>query len=115
MRSMLRFAIAGLMASFVVTASYADDEEIPVAKLPAAVLKAQKAKFPTATIKKAIKEVENGKTVYELEMTVDGQNVDANFSAEGKILSIEKEITADKLPKKVAEAVAKKYPKGKIV
>ncbi len=114
MRSMFQLAMASLAASFVVTASYAADDEIPVDKIPAAVVKTQKAKFPTAKIKKALKELDNGKTVYELEMTVDGQNVDVNFSEEGKILVVEREISADKLPKKVADGVAKTHPKGKI-
>lgn len=114
MRSFTRMAMAALVASFVVTSARADDEDVAIDKIPAAILKTVKAKFPTAKINKASKEVEEGKTVYELEMTDGGKSLDVNFTPEGKILVIEREIAVEKLPKVVSAAVAKKYPKGKI-
>ena len=48
----------------------ADEEKIAVDKLPAAVKKAIKNKFPKAEIEKASKEVEDGKTTYEVELEI---------------------------------------------
>ncbi len=112
MRSFLRLSMATLIAGFVVSSTQA--QEVPIDKIPAAIMKTVKEKFPKAKIIKADKEVEDGKTVFELEMTEDGKSVDVNFTPEGKILVIEREIAAAKLPKAVSAAVTKKHPQGKI-
>ena len=111
MRSFLRLSMAALIAGFVVSSTQA--QEVPIDKIPAAIMKTVKEKFPKAKIIKADKEVD-GKTVFELEMTEDGKSVDVNFTPEGKILVIEREIDAAKLPKAVSAAVTKKHPQGKI-
>lgn len=71
-----------------------------------------KKAYPNAKITNVTSEKEDGKTTYELE-TVDGtakRNV--IYTPEGKLVATEDGITAAQLPKVVADAVAKKYPKG---
>jgi uncharacterized membrane protein YkoI len=93
-------------------AAWADEEKVPLDKVPKAVLNAVKAKFPGAEIKGASKETEGGKTTYEVAIKSKGQNIDVELSEDGKILAMEKEITSKDLPKKVAEALEAKYPKA---
>ena len=109
---MLTLAVLGLGLS--VGTTRADEEKLALDKVPAPVLKAFKAKFPEATIKNAIKEVEDGKTVYEIESTANGRTIDANLSSEGEFLAIEKEIPSADLPAAVSAAVKAKHPKGKV-
>jgi hypothetical protein len=92
----------------------ADESKIEAEDLPKAVLKVVKAKFPEAKIRGAAKEVEGGETKYEVEMTVDGKNVDVVFEPDGEIEAIEKEIEAEDLPKAVLKAAKSKFPKAKI-
>jgi hypothetical protein len=92
----------------------ADEEKLPLDKVPAPVLKAAKAKFPKAEVKGAAKEEEGGKITYEIMMKDGAHNIDLSLKADGTILVIEKEIAAKDLPKAVADAVKAKYPKGKI-
>ena len=68
----------------------ADDEKISVESLPAAIKKAIKKKFHKAEIEKAAKEVEDGKTTYEVLLEIDDSPVDVAFKADGTILEIEK-------------------------
>src|SRR4051812_33723676 len=108
----LMLAVFGLGLS--VTASRADEEKVPLDKVPPPVLKAFKAKFPEAKIKAAIKEVEDGKTVYEIESTSNGLTIDAVLKPDGEFVNYEKEIKADDLPAAAASAVKAKYPKAKV-
>jgi hypothetical protein len=92
----------------------ADEEKIPVKRLPKAVIKAVKAKFPKAEIKEAAKEEEEGETIYEVSLEVKGRSVDVALEADGTILEIEKEVPIGELPESVKKALAAKYPKAKI-
>ena len=94
--------------------AHADEEAIPVAKLPKAVRKAAKAKFPKARIIGAAKEVEDGETVYEVEMVLKGRSVDLAIEADGTVVEVEQEISAEELPKDVRKAIAEKHPDAKI-
>jgi uncharacterized membrane protein YkoI len=100
-----------LMASLV----RADEEKIPLDKLPKAVVDAVKAKFDGAELVSADKEVEKGKTLYEVNIKYKGSKMDVTLTEDGKIVSVEKEIDAKDLPKAVAEAVSAKYKDAKIL
>ena len=52
------------------------------------------------------------KTVYEIELKQDGKTIDVTLTPEGVITTIEQQIDAKDLPKPVAEALEKKYPKA---
>lgn len=108
-------ALSGLIGSLVLgAAAWADEESIPVDKLPEAVLKATKAKFPKAKIEEAAKEVEDGETIYEVSLKVEGHSIDMALKPDGTIVEIEKEVAADTLPEAVKTTLAAKYPNAKI-
>ena len=90
----------------------ADEEKVPLDKLPKPVLNAVKARFPRAELKGAGKETEDGKTVFEVALVNQGQKIDVTLTADGKIAEMEKEIDATKLPKAVSGALDGKYPKA---
>jgi uncharacterized membrane protein YkoI len=101
---------AGLLA--LGAAVQADEEKVPLDKVPKAIVAAVKAKFPDAELKGASKEKEDGKTLYEVTISNKGQNIDVELSEDGKLLAIEKEIATKDLPKKVTDALEAKYPKA---
>lgn len=106
----------GAAAVLVVLAgtARADEEKVPLNKLPRAVVDAVKAKYPGAELKGAEKEVEKGKTYYEVALTHKGKKLEVTLTPEGKIVEVEKEITARDLPAPVTEGIEAKYPKAKI-
>jgi len=65
------------------------EEEIPVKNLPKAVVAAVKALYPNGTITEAEKDTEDGKVVYEIEVTSGGKEIDIELTADGKVLKIE--------------------------
>jgi hypothetical protein len=105
-------AVVGL--STLALVAQADEEKIPLDKVPAKVLKAVKDKFPKAAITGTVKEVENGKTTFEISLKDGEHAIDISLKDDGTILVIEKAIAVKELPKAVAEAVKAKYPKGKV-
>jgi uncharacterized membrane protein YkoI len=92
--------------------AYADEEKVPLDKVPKPVLEAVKARFKDAELKGASKEAEDGKVVYEVTIKLKGQNIDVTLTPEGDIVLIEKEIVAKDLPKAAAGALEAKYPKA---
>jgi uncharacterized membrane protein YkoI len=109
---MKHFAALVIIVTIGATYLWADEEKIPLDKLPKEVKDAVLAKFPKAELKGAEKEVENGKTIYEVNLVSDGSSIEVSVTPDGKIVSIEKTIAEKDVPKAVAEALAKKYPKA---
>jgi hypothetical protein len=115
MRKQIATVLLGLSGISVLAGlALADEEKVPVDKLPEAVLKSIKRKFPKAEIEKAAKEVEDGKTVYEVELEIKDHAIDVSLKADGTVLEIEREIPVDELPTKVKKKLAAKYPGAKI-
>ncbi|HVW00348.1 MAG TPA: PepSY-like domain-containing protein, partial [Planctomycetaceae bacterium] len=94
--------------------AFGDIEDIPVNKLPKPVVDAVKAKFPKAKIEGASKAVTEGQTTYGVELTSDKTKYVVEAEEDGEIVEIDKEIPVKELPKKVSEAVKKKYAKAKL-
>lgn len=105
--ALLTLGLLGMTA-----AARADEEKIPLKDVPKAVLDAVKARYPGAELKGAEKEVEDGKTTYEIALTDKGKSIDVSLTAEGKVTAIETVVAIADLPKAVTEAVQAKYPKG---
>lgn len=112
---MRHFTVLSTVLLVLITVARADDEEkVPLDKLPKAVVDAVKAKFPSAKLISAEKEKEDGKTVYEVAIKDGEQNIEVTLTPAGQIVTIEKEISTKDLPKALAEALEKKYPKATI-
>jgi Putative beta-lactamase-inhibitor-like, PepSY-like len=116
MRKLFAIGIVAFLGLAVLTVpARTDEEKVPIDKLPAAVLKAVKRKFPKAEIEKATKEVEDGTTTYEVELEINDRSVDVSLKADGTILEIEREVPVAELPKAVRKKLAARYPGAKIV
>jgi hypothetical protein len=114
MRTVSGWLSMGILALLVlgVATVGAESEKVSPDKLPKPVIDALKARFPVADVLSASKEVDNGKTIYEVNLKVKGVNISANVLAEGVITLIEKEIPAKDVPSAVTKAVEAKYPKA---
>jgi uncharacterized membrane protein YkoI len=112
--NLLRSALTLVVCLAFGSITRAQEEKVPLDKVPAKVKDGVKAKFPGAEMVAASKEKEGDKTVYEISIKNKGQNIDVTLTEDGKIVSIESEIAAKDLPKPVAEALEKKYPKATV-
>ena len=82
--------------------------------LPAAVQSAAKAQTDGAEITGASKEVEKGKTVYEVATTMNGKSRDLSFDKAGNLLEVEQEVALDTLPPPALAALKKRAAGGTI-
>jgi uncharacterized membrane protein YkoI len=83
---------------------------VPLDKVPKAVQDAVKAKFAEGKIVDAEFEEEGGTKLYKLDVQVGKDTLEVKIKPDGKILTVERTITADQLPKEVAKAFETTYP-----
>jgi hypothetical protein len=115
MRNIFGFSAALVIGCLLTVGSaWADGDEVPLDKLPKAVVDTINAKFPKCVMKHATVEKVDGKNIYEVGLNFDKKHLHAVVAAEGKLIAIHRHIDPKELPDKVAKAVAAKYPKLKI-
>jgi len=106
--------VLSVLACAMARADEEKEEKVPLGKVPKAVIDAVKAKFKGAELVSAQKEKEDGKLVYEINLKHRNHTIEVTVTPKGKIVSIEKTITVQDLPKAVAKAIDSKYPKAAI-
>ncbi len=75
---------------------------------------AAKAGFPGAKVREASKETEDGRTLFELEMTHEERNMDVTFQEDGTLVLVETQIPENEVPAAVSNSVKGMYPGAKI-
>jgi biopolymer transport protein ExbD len=103
-----------LFTAVLVTAAFAQEKKIQRTDLPPAVEKTVAAQSQGATIKGFSQEVENGQTLYEAELTVNGHSKDISIDATGSIVEVEEQVALDSLPATVKAGLQSKAGSGKI-
>ncbi len=73
----------------VSSALWAQEEDVALADVPAAVIVAAEAAVEGLQITEAEVEVERGRTVYELEGTVGDEEYEIEVTADGEVLEVE--------------------------
>ncbi len=112
--------IKDIATMFFVTAllaanALAQEKKIKRSDLPSAVEKTVVAESAGATIKGFNKEQEDGKTLYEAEMMVNGHTKDVLIDAGGKVVEVEEEVAIGTLPGAVKAGLEAKAGQGKIL
>jgi uncharacterized membrane protein YkoI len=93
----------------------AQERKIKRSDLPPAVEKTVAAQSAGATIRGFSTEKENGQTLYEAEMTVNGHSKSVSMSADGSIVEVEEQVALDSLSPEVKAGFKAKAGKGKIL
>ena len=107
-------ALAFVLITCIGLLLQAQEKTIQRSDLPAAVEKTVAQQSKGATIKGFATEVEDGKTLYEVEMTVNGHGKDISMDEKGNILEVEEEVNMASLPPAVKEGLTKTAGKGTI-
>ena len=105
-------AVGGLLLAGVASAQ---EKKIKRSDLPPAVEKTVAAQSAGATIRGFSTEKENGQTLYEVEMTVNGHSKDVSMAADGSIVEVEEQVALDSLSPEVKAGLQAKAGKGKIL
>ncbi|HEV2971212.1 MAG TPA: PepSY-like domain-containing protein [Pirellulales bacterium] len=90
------------------------DEKVPLDKVPEKIIAAVKDRFPNPELTSVEKEIENGISVFDVELKQKGRKYEAEIKEDGTIVEIEKETAAKDFPAACSDAIKAKYPKAKI-
>jgi len=91
------------------------EKKIKMKDLPPAVQATVKTLTTNATLAGLAKEVENGKTMYEAELKVNGHTKDVTMDETGKIVTTEEEVAIASIPDAARSAIQKAAGKNTIV
>jgi uncharacterized membrane protein YkoI len=110
-----RLALLSLMTGLaVLTTAQGQEKKIKREDLPPAVEKTVAAQSQGATIKGFSSEVEGGKTLYEVELAVNGHGKDISMDKDGQIVEVEEEVAMDSLSPEVKAGITKATGSGTI-
>ncbi len=108
--------LLALCLSFIVTASSQEQEQrIRMRDLPPAVHKTAMEQSRGARISRVSKEIEDGKTFYEISMIVRGHGKDVLIDSEGNLAEVEEVVTLNSLPSAVKAEIKKQAGRGRIL
>src|SRR5215207_9770040 len=93
--------VAGLVVAAAAPAVRAQEEKVPLDKVPRAVADTVKKRFPKAELVGSTTEPgDDGKPVYEVQIKDAGHAIDVTVTPDGRLVSIERTIEEKDLPKK---------------
>ena len=98
----------------VLTTAQAQEKKIKREELPPAVEKTVSEQSQGATIKGFSTEIDKGKRLYEVELTVNGHGKDISMDKDGKIVEVEEEVAMDSLPSEVKAGLTRAAGRGTI-
>jgi hypothetical protein len=114
MNRIVKVSVAVLIALATLSVVQAQEKKLKREQLPPAVEKTVATESQGATIKGFSTEVEKGKRLYEVAMTVDGRSKDISMDRYGKVVEVEQEVTMESLPATVQEGLRKAAGAGTI-
>ncbi|HKD36530.1 MAG TPA: PepSY-like domain-containing protein [Pirellulales bacterium] len=114
MRRQILVAAALFCGVILMAAAARADGKLDLDKVPAKIMSAIKGRFPDAQLKSVEEENENGKVMYDVELTQKGRKYEMDINGDGTIVEVEKEVAAKDFPAACAKAVAAKFPNAKI-
>jgi uncharacterized membrane protein YkoI len=115
MKQNIRISIVSVVIALATfSVAVAQEKKLKREQLPPAVEKTVARESQGATINGFATEVENGKRLYEVELTVDGGSKDISMDKNGNILEVEAEVAMDSLSAAVQDGLRKAAGAGTI-
>jgi uncharacterized membrane protein YkoI len=106
---------AALLSLMLSVPAIAQEKKLTKAQLPAAVQKTADEQSKGATVGGYSSEKEDGKTIYEVQLTVNGKNRDVSIDTTGVVIGVEDTVDFASLPDAVQAGLKKKAGAGKIL
>src|SRR3984893_12399858 len=104
-----------IVPALAAAALFASETRVQMKDLPEAVQKTVKEQTKTAKLRGLAKEIEDGKTFYEAETTVNGKSRDILIDTTGAVVEVEEPVSLDSIPEAARKAIQAKAGSGKIL
>ena len=116
MNSLKLFGAAAwaLSACLFSTVSFAQEQRVQMKDLPPAVQKTVQEHSKDGKVRGLSKELNQGKTVYEAELLIQGKSKDMLIAEDGAIIEVEEQVALNALPAAVQAALRKAAGRGRI-
>lgn len=115
MKLFRKLSLAALLIGLATfSLAQAQEKKLKREQLPPAVEKTVATESQGATINGFATEVEKGKRLYEVALTVDGHSKDILMNKNGNVVEVEEEVPMDSLPAAVQEGLRKAAGAGTI-
>lgn len=82
----MKKVILSALVFLVLAATSCSHTEISADKVPPAVVQSFQQKYPGAVVSKWVTEKEDGKTIYEAVAKLKGEEIEAEFNADGSFI-----------------------------
>ena len=112
MNRLIKFSALALALGLFCSMANAQERKLKREQLPPAVEKTVATESQGATIKGFATEVEKGRRLYEVELTVNGHGKDISMDKNGNIVEVEEQVPIDSLPATVQDALRKAAGSG---
>lgn len=112
--TLLRSCTLLLALPLLAASVHAQEQSIKRKDVPKAILAAFEKNYAKSKIKGYAKEVDDGKTVYEVESVEGTVHRDITYMADGSVVSIEESLSVSELSDVILSAAEKQYPNSKI-
>lgn len=112
----IHIKVFSVLGCFCLFAPIGESKEVRVkmSDLPQAVQDTVKEQSKGATIRGFSKETENGRTSYEVELTVKGHGKDISMDSDGKVVEVEEQVSMSSVPEAARSAIEKGAAGGKV-
>jgi len=114
MKMCFKMILGVIVIAIGFSSARASEKAINMKDLPAAVRRTVQEQSQGAVIRRLSKEIEGGKTVYEVEMKVKGHGKDVTIDASGEVIEVEEEVPLESLPNAARAAIEKAAGRGQI-
>jgi uncharacterized membrane protein YkoI len=114
MKMCFKMILGVIVIAIGFSSARASEKAINMKDLPAAVRRTVQEQSQGAVIRRLSKEIEGGKTVYEVEMKVKGHGKDVTMDASGEVIEVEEEVPLESLPNAARAAIEKAAGRGQI-
>ena len=110
-----KLSLAALLIGLsTLSLAQAQEKKLKREQLPPAVEKTVATESQGATINGFATEVDKGRRLYEVELTVNGHSKDISMNKNGNVVEVEEEVMMDSLPANVQEGLRKAAGAGTI-
>ena len=114
MKMCFKMILGVIVIAIGFSSARASEKAVNMKDLPAAVRRTVQEQSQGAVIRRLSKEIEGGKTVYEVEMKVKGHGKDVTIDASGEVIEVEEEVPLESLPNAARAAIEKAAGRGQI-
>ena len=115
-RQQLPRALALCLSALVYgSIAFAQEQRVQLKDLPPAVRATVQEQSKGARLRGLSKELEQGRTIYEAELLVNGHNKDLLIDQSGAIIEIEEQVALNSLPTAVQTTIKQQAGKGRIL